>query len=87
VLPSEEEQEYVHQTYMTDLVAGRFEAPTRDRFLDIIRGLQQREGLDGVVLAGTELPLLLRGAGVEGVEMLDTTALHVEAIVGRMFAS
>ena len=87
VPPSAEEQEYVHDTYMTELVAGRFDAPTRERFLDIIRGLREREGIDGVVLAGTELPLLLRGAVVEGVEMLDTTALHVEAIVGRMFAS
>lgn len=85
VLPSAEEQAYVHDTYMSELVAGRFEAPVRERFLEIIRGLQEREAIDGVVLAGTELPLLLRGAVVEGVEMLDTTALHVEAIVEKMF--
>lgn len=84
VLPSDEEQAYVHDTYMSDLVAGRFEAPTRERFVQIIRGLQQREAIDGVVLAGTELPLLLRGVEVEGLEMLDTTALHVEAIVEGM---
>jgi aspartate racemase len=84
VLPSHEEQEYVHETYMTELVAGHFDTPIRDEFLRIIHGLQERESIDGVVLAGTELPLLLRGASVEGVELLDTTALHVAAIVEQM---
>jgi aspartate racemase len=86
VTPSPEEQEYVHDTYMNDLIAGRFEDPTRARFVRIIRGLKEREGIDGVVLAGTELPLLLRDVAIDGVEMLDTTALHVAAIVGRSLA-
>lgn len=76
----------IHDTYMSELVAGRFEEPVRERFVQIIRGLREREGIDGVVLAGTELPLLLRDAEVEGLTMLDTTALHVAAIVERMFA-
>ena len=84
ITPTIAEREYVHDTYMTELVAGRFDAPVRDEFLRIIRGLKDREAIDGVVLAGTELPLLLRGATVDGVEMLDTTALHVAAIVDRM---
>ena len=84
VTPSAEEQTYVHDTYMNELVAGRFEDPVRERFVQIIRGLQERERIDGVVLAGTELPLLLRDAAVEGLEMLDTTALHVAAIVERL---
>ena len=79
-------QAYVHDTYMSELVAGRFEEPVRERFVSIIRGLKERERIDGVVLAGTELPLLLRGVFLEGVELLDTTALHVDAIVERMFA-
>lgn len=85
VTPMPDEQTYVHDTYMNDLVAGRFEPHTRDRFVGIIRGLREREDIDGVVLAGTELPLLLRDADV-GLEMLDTTALHVAAIVDRLFA-
>ncbi|HET8775057.1 MAG TPA: amino acid racemase [Thermoanaerobaculia bacterium] len=85
VTPSAEEQTYIHDTYMSELVAGRFEEPVRERFVEIIRGLREREDIDGVVLAGTELPLLLRGAEAEGLTMLDTTALHVAAIVERMF--
>ena len=85
VTPSPEEQEYVHDTYMTELVAGRFDDATRRRFVRIIEDLKEREGIDGVVLAGTELPLLLRDSTIDGVELLDTTALHVAAIVDRMF--
>ncbi len=85
VTPPAGEQEYIHDTYMNELVAGRFDDPARERFLGIIRGLREREGIDGVVLAGTELPLLLRDSTVDGVEMLDTTALHVAAIVERIF--
>jgi len=85
VTPAPEEQDYVHTTYMNDLVAGRFEDPTRNRFLHLIETLQTRESIDGVVLAGTELPLLLRETALPGLTLLDTTALHVAAIVERLF--
>jgi aspartate/glutamate racemase len=39
---------------------------------------------DGVILGGTELPLLLRSPSVAGLRLLDTTALHVDAIVARL---
>jgi aspartate/glutamate racemase len=37
-----------------------------------------------VLLAGTELPLLLRGAEHEGVTFLDTTLIHVAAAVNAI---
>jgi aspartate/glutamate racemase len=37
-----------------------------------------------VILGGTELPLLLRAPVIAGLPVLDTTALHVEAIVARL---
>jgi aspartate/glutamate racemase len=36
-----------------------------------------------VVLAGTELPLLLRGSDA-GIDWLDTTVIHVEAVVDEL---
>ncbi|MEO5580101.1 MAG: hypothetical protein ABIR58_05535 [Gemmatimonadaceae bacterium] len=42
------------------------------------------EGIDGVILGGTELPLLLSTTVVSDVPALDTTALHVAAIVQRL---
>ena len=39
----------------------------------------------GIVLAGTELPLLLREVAI-GVPLLDTTIIHVRAAVDRIMA-
>ena len=49
-----------------------------------MRGLRDDERVDGVILGGTELPLLLRSPTIAGVPALDTTALHVAAIVARL---
>ena len=40
-------------------------------------------GVEAVVLAGTELPLLLRGSGAD-IQWLDTTVIHVEAVVDEL---
>jgi aspartate/glutamate racemase len=40
--------------------------------------------VDGVVLGGTELPLLFSAPVLAGLPVLDTTALHVAAIVARL---
>ena len=47
-------------------------------------GSGRRIGIDGVILGGTELPLLLRTPVIAEVPALDTTALHVDAIVRRL---
>jgi aspartate racemase len=43
-------------------------------------------GIDGVILAGTELPLLLRGESHNGVSLLDTGKIHCQAAVNAMFS-
>jgi aspartate racemase len=50
----------------------------------VIRRLREEENIDGVILGGTELTLLLSDATLEGIPALDTTALHVAAIVERL---
>jgi aspartate racemase len=85
VAPNAQEQEIVHDRYVGELVEGVFRAETRAQMLSIIDAFTQREQLDAVVLAGTELPLLLRSDSVAGVPLLDTTEIHVRAAVERMF--
>ncbi len=46
--------------------------------------MKAEDSVEAMVLAGTELPLLLRGSEVAGIVFLDTTAIHVEAIVDRL---
>jgi len=62
----------------------RFLPETRDRFVELIAAFARRESLDAVVLAGTELPLLLREVSPPPAPLLDTAAIHIEAIVARL---
>jgi aspartate racemase len=43
-------------------------------------------GADGVLLAGTELPLLLRDAEPAGVPLLDTNRLHIRRALAELLA-
>jgi aspartate racemase len=83
VPPQPDERTFVHDRYMGELVKGAFLPETRAELLRIVGRMREREAVDGVLLAGTELPLLLRGAD-GGVPFLDTTRIHVDAVVERM---
>ena len=83
VTPDADAQEFVHDKYMNELVKGEFAAATRDRFAELIARLRDERQVEGVILAGTELPLLLRDADL-GLPALDTTRVHVDAIIERL---
>ena len=86
VVPDAEDQEYIHSKYMSELVAGIFLPATRDRMLAIASRLQEREKIDGLVLGGTELPLLLENEGESTIPFLDTTRIHAESAVAQMLS-
>jgi aspartate/glutamate racemase len=50
----------------------------------MVRRLRDEERIEAIVLAGTELPLLLNSSILAGLPLLDTTELHVRAIVHRL---
>ena len=85
VVPGEEERAWVHDIYMGELVNGIFLPATRERLLKIIEGMRQREGIQGVILGGTELPLTLRDADCS-LPLLDTTKIHVREIVAEVLS-
>jgi aspartate/glutamate racemase len=57
----------------------------QQQFTAVVARLRHGEGVDGVILGGTELPLLLTAATIADLPALDTTALHVAAIVRRLW--
>jgi aspartate racemase len=83
-VPEEEERQWIHAVYVDELLRGEFHDSTRKELVSIIERIAREHAIDGVILGGTELPLLLRGREVAGLPMLDTTALHVGAIVKRL---
>jgi len=84
VAPSPEEQARIHDKYINELLLGKFLPETRELLERIIVDLKEREGLQGVVLAGTELPLILRAESIAGLPLFDTTQIHVEAAIAEL---
>jgi len=79
VRPSDAEQAEIHDKYVNELLKGVFSPETRTALLTIVDALAKRTGVEAVILAGTELPLLLPETSPGGVPLLDTTAVHVRA--------
>ena len=84
VTPAEEEKEFIHRAYIGELLKNKFLPETRSRILECINRMREHDGIEAVILAGTELPLLLRGAEPEGLPFLDTTLIHVDAAVNAI---
>jgi len=84
ITPDRGEQTYIHDKYFSELVKGIFLPETRQQLLAIVDRMKERDDIRGVILAGTELPLILRDARLPGVAFLDTTQIHVQAIVKEL---
>lgn len=85
-VPEGEDQDYLHEKYFSELVPGKFLSETRAGLLAIVDRMKTRSAIDGVILAGTELPLILRDLVHNSIPFLDTTKIHVEAAVAQMLA-
>jgi len=86
ISPSAAEQDYIHQKYMGELMHGIILPETRAGLLAIAERMRIENQIAGLILGGTELPLILRDVEEAKMPFLDTTQLHVEAIVERMFS-
>jgi len=86
IVPDETEQNYVHEKYMGELLNNIFLPETRLGLLAIVDRMKERDGIEGLILGGTELPLILRDSEHNGVPFLDTTRIHVVRIVAELFA-
>ncbi len=85
-IPESGDQEFIHDTYLNELVNGVVLAATRERYIAIARRMKRELGIEALILGGTELPLLLRDAIDIGMTLLDTARLHVEAAVSELLA-
>ena len=84
VTPNEEEQNYIHEKYFGELLKDQFLPETRVRFLEIADAMKAREGIEALILGGTEIPLLLRAEEHNGIHFLDTTRIHVDRLIEEM---
>lgn len=85
-VPDEADRTWLHERYIGELLRGDFRPETRDGVLRIVEKLRSECAIEGLVLGGTELPLLLGSAVPDGIPCLDTTELHVREIVRRLLS-
>jgi len=86
IVPNEEEQSYIHEKYLGELLNNIFRPETREGLLAIVDRLKGRDGIEALILGGTELPLILRGDEHNEVPFLDTTRIHVKRIVDELLS-
>ena len=86
ILPNDEEQDYIHEIYLGQLLKDVFLPETRTRLLEIADEMKRRDNIQALILGGTELPLLLRDEEHNGLPLLDTTRIHVDRLVTEMLS-
>ena len=86
LVPKPNDQDYIHDKYINELVPGKFLPETRAGLLAIVDRMKAKSDIDSVILAGTELPLILRDPDYNGIRFLNTTKIHVEAAVAEMLS-
>jgi aspartate racemase len=85
-IPDDTDQAFIHHVYFHELVKGTVLHETRERLLAILDRLKEREGIQGLILGGTELSLILRDPTIRDIPVLDTTRIHAKAIVVEAFS-
>ncbi len=86
ITPRTSEQNYIHDVYVNELLIGIVRPEAREQLLAIVDRMAQEDGIDGLLLGGTELSLILKELPGRNVELLDTMKIHVEAAVKEMLA-
>jgi aspartate racemase len=84
IVPREAERAWLHEIYVGELVKGTFREETRRDVIALAARMRDTERVDGVILGGTELPLLITDPTIADLPVLDTTGLHVAAIIERL---
>ena len=84
VAPETKDQDYIHEKYFAELVPGIFLPQTRENLLAVVDRMKAKIDIEGVLLAGTELALILRGESHNGIALLDTGKIHCQAAVNEM---
>ena len=84
ITPDKVDQEFIHDKYMGELVKGIIMDQTRTGLIAVIDKMKEQSSIQGLILGGTELPLILKPENVSGIHVFDTTEIHVESIMDAL---
>jgi aspartate racemase len=83
VRPRDDEVDEIHRIYLALATQGQILPEDEAKLRDLARTLEQRDGVETIVLAGTDLNLVFNEANA-GFPAVDCAAAHIDAIVAQM---
>jgi aspartate racemase len=84
VMPTPDEIDFIHNAYL-DVVYDRSTPAGIDRLRDLARTLIRRDGAEAVLLAGTDLSMVMNENNA-GFPTLDCAGVHIKEITKRLLS-
>ncbi len=79
IVPGENDRNFIHNSIFDELGNNILKPETKERYISIINGLV-KQGVEGVILGCTEIPLLIKNNDLN-IPVFDTTLIHSRAAV------
>ncbi|MDO9628444.1 MAG: amino acid racemase [Acholeplasmataceae bacterium] len=79
ITPNKVDQAFIHRTIYLELIRGILSPQSKERLINIIKE-HQENGVDGVILGCTELPLLIKPEDID-IDLMNTLKIHAKAVV------
>jgi aspartate racemase len=80
IVPTPQEQGYINNKLFTEIMYNKIVDSTREGLLKIVKRMIDDDGIEGLILGCTELPLILTRDEF-GIPFLNTTKIHVDSVV------
>jgi aspartate racemase len=77
------EVDYIHNTYVELARTGKVSEEQRRNLTALAHTLLRRDGVDAIILAGTDLALLFNDTNTD-FPCIDCAALHLQAILNEL---
>ncbi|PSL40192.1 aspartate racemase [Planomicrobium soli] len=84
IVPASNEQQFFHEKIVSELEKGIVDEKTKKAFLGLVAKMIERDGIEGLILGCTELPLIFKPEDL-AIPQLNTTEIHVKKIIEVMF--
>ncbi len=69
---------------MNKLVFNRINPATKEMLINITNQLKKEHSIEGLILGGTELSLILKQSDFDNLSVFDSTLIHVASLVDIM---
>jgi aspartate racemase len=87
ISPDIKQQDYIHEKYLNELVFNIIRPETKRELIDIVSKLAIDHHAKGLILGGTELPLILNQDDFADLIIFDSASIHVDSIIERMVSN